>query len=254
MGTVWAKALRLRCCRDPRKTDQPARLGGTGLRYWRIGHPHAEVNGGGGSQTHIRVVPFLPLGTTPRRPQLPPKLGSFPLAHSRLAGFLRWVFSEPSHPSSCAKANRRSDENETSAPFWDCNPVTGGGPNEVLNRGHWPHRPDPRHRHRRRRGAGSRIRSLTGGVSDARKDDGSAPRQSQGDHSGTGKATFRTPAGPDASVSRSNGADLSPRPSRYRLSLLARLMRRPSALARSPSIFGRQRGRSHAPLSWLRLP
>jgi hypothetical protein len=50
-------------------------LGGTGLRYWRIGHPHAEVNGGGGSQTHIRVVPFLPLGTTPRRPQLPPKLG-----------------------------------------------------------------------------------------------------------------------------------------------------------------------------------
>jgi hypothetical protein len=29
---------------------------------------------------------------------------------------------------------------------------------------------------------------------------GSAPRQSQGDHSGAGKATFKPPSGPDASL------------------------------------------------------
>jgi hypothetical protein len=42
-----------------------------------MGHSHAEVNGGGGLQTHIRIVPFSPVRHDPYRPQLAPELGPF---------------------------------------------------------------------------------------------------------------------------------------------------------------------------------
>ena len=66
------------------------RTPGTGrnrpLSFSKMGHSHAEVNGGGGLQTHIRIAPFSPVRHDPTTASARPRAEAVsfgPLADSK---------------------------------------------------------------------------------------------------------------------------------------------------------------------------
>jgi hypothetical protein len=58
-------------------------------RVFVLGHSHAKVSGGGGLQTHVRIVPFVARSARPQDGlSLPPELGPF---------LLEWAMGWPDH-------------------------------------------------------------------------------------------------------------------------------------------------------------